>query len=264
LKERFRNQGVPEALFIPESPAVTLYAGRMLIDAAWFANDVAVIAAAVSGLALGISAMAAWYSRRQAIAAERQVKSAEEAVELQREAVKSEAQNTATALELASQNAYAVRLIAETAEKSRLARRAWLAPLSCAIDRDPATNLPRSAILTFKNTGATPALSITSWDAFVIMTPDNPLMLDDDDFNDQLELAQSVMGPDTTILARRQFMLGDQNGQASIREGLQILWWYGRLRYADINGDQHKLPWCYEYNVDQQRFDMSGSFPECT
>ncbi len=221
-------------------------------DAAqWYANNIAIGAVVVSLVAIVVSVLAVVYARRQTLAAERQAKTAEETLRLQAEALKSQGEDTRKALDLAKQSA-------ENAQSTFLARRAWIAAVSEDLARDGTANLPRSAAKTFTNTGETQALNVTSWDSCCVLATVEPLILADEDYNDELVATHAIVGPQTSIVVRREFDLTDLVTNALVRDGDMTLWWYGRINYSDIFHAPHTLTWCYEYNVKEQRFDLSN------
>ena len=71
----------------------------------------------------------------------------------------------------------------------------------------------------FTNTGETQALEVTSWDESYVLPVLDPLMLEDNDYNDELEACHAVPGPQTSVLVRREFDLTNLATNVLLRDG---------------------------------------------
>jgi hypothetical protein len=256
----------------------------MPVDPQWFANDVAVAAAAISGIALGVAGMSAWYARRQAQAGERQAGAGEESVRLQAEALKSSAEDTARALQIAQESSDAAKSSAaalqaqaectrealETAQRSaeaaeRLAeanealaiagQRGWLIVFKAdgAAQHAPEhSKVNVRAGFVFRNVGKTPIANIYLRHCEKVL-PDDPR----DYVGLRLE-RHATLAPAAEIELSSLCECSSAEFSKIKRRELKVYFW-GNATYEDIFGHSHGITWQWEFDGDNLVVSEKGN-----
>jgi|SRR5579862_8500368 len=229
----------------------------MPADAAWYANNVAVLAAGISVVALGVSILSVRYARRQTGASERQARAAEETLRLQAEALAAQAHDTAEALAVAGRSAKAAEDSASSARTLvEVGQRAWVVLEPPQISETQSGDYGGSTVsvrANLRNLGATPALDVRAafrllpWaipsGAVVTPTPEGPGI---------------SLGPNVPLLATPP-SLSIRNAQlAEINQHRQVVLFWGECTYQDVFGRPHRTRWCLQCLLGQQSFAPYG------
>lgn len=227
---------------------------RAMADAAWYANDVAVVAATISGVSLAVSGFAVWYGRRQTLAAERQAQEAtnarrlsEQALAAQAEALRAQSADTSRALEIAQRNANASERLAEANEALAISgQRGWFivegheASINHCVDG----KISVTVVFSFRNVGRTPISSLSLRHCAQISQkhPDSYVGLTQVDCENIL--------PDGVYQLQQHFTCtGEQ--WSDIKRGDSKIFFFGNLTYSDVFGYSRNTYWDYEHNGNE-------------
>lgn len=227
---------------------------------------IAALALCVSGIALGVAAFAVWLARNQAVSAQRLAKEASrladgaskvqeaaaltmqaQAEALNREAVENRealtiAERSATAAE---ESARATRILAESGQRAYVG----LGALQ-VLRSDLSTGFPTVVRGEIRNTGKTPAFSVSSWQ-WLQRLAEFPA---DPEYTGLESIQPADLGPGAVQTAEAGNDFGDARAAQAVRNRELTVFLFGISRYTDIFGIPHQTRWAFSWNLEKRQF----------
>jgi hypothetical protein len=256
---------------------------------------VAAVALCVSGIALAVAALSAWLAWNQALAAQRLTKEASrvagdasrtaaeasraaedaarardaaeealqaQAMQSQASGFRREAQQQREALAIAERSAAAAEESARAARMlAEAGQRAYVGLGSMQVVRsDLAAGFPTVVRCEIRNTGKTPAFSVSSWQ-WLRPLADLPA---EPDYTGLESIQPADLGPGSLQSSDAGSEAVDARVAHSVRSRELTLYLYGISRYTDIFGTARQTRWAFYWNFEKRQFTRCGHHNDMT